>query len=85
MAKIKELAKKNQYPSDDIGVYIQPAFQGVNCHCEFNLTYDPSNVEETDKVKALFEDSSRAIAKMGGFFSRPYGAWADIAYSAAPG
>ena len=84
VAKIKELAKKNQYPSDDIGVYIQPAFQGVNCHCEFNLTYDPSNVEETDKVKALFEDSSRAIAKMGGFFSRPYGAWADIAYSAAP-
>ncbi|WP_300464147.1 FAD-binding oxidoreductase [Desulfobacula sp.] len=82
--KVKELAGAYQYSNEDIGVYIQPAFQGVNCHCEFNLNYDPGNVEETDKVKAFFKESSRAIADMGGFFSRPYGPWADIAYGAAP-
>ena len=68
------------YPATDVGVYLQPAMQGCNCHCEFNLSFDPTDSEEVDKVRRLVTEGSEALADMGGFFSRPYGSWADFAY-----
>jgi FAD/FMN-containing dehydrogenase len=54
--------------------------QGCNCHLEFNLKYDPENHGEADSVRQLVENGSEALAEMGGFFSRPYGAWNRFAY-----
>jgi len=69
------------YPTSDIGIYIQPVVQGVACHCEFSLTYDPSNSKETDKVHGLLISASQALIKEGAYFSRPYYPWADMVYS----
>ena len=73
-------AEKKQYSPADIGIYLQPMVQGTSCHCEFNLSYDPQNAAEVEKVKSLVTEKTAALANMGGFFSRPYGSWADMAY-----
>lgn len=78
--KVYELAISQKYPTDDIGVYLQPTVQGTNCHCEFNLFYDPQNPSQVEKVKKLDAEGSKVLANMGGFFSRPYGMWSNIAY-----
>jgi FAD/FMN-containing dehydrogenase len=73
-------AEACRYPVSDIGVYIQPMVQGCSCHCEFTLSCDRNSPQEVEKVKGLVTGWSTALANMGGFFSRPYGAWADVAY-----
>jgi len=78
--KVRELAESHGYLSRDIGVYLQPTVQGTNCHCEFSLSYDPQSLEEVTKVKEIDTAGSRVLANSGGFFSRPYGPWVDIAY-----
>ncbi len=83
-AKMYSLAEKFRYPLPDIGVYIQPTHMGTSCHIEFNLPFDPDNGEETIKVKELFTSASEELFKQGAFFSRPYGIWADLAYSRNP-
>lgn len=69
------------YPSSDIGVYIQPVHQGVCCHCEFNLPFDPDNRQEATRIRELFLKASEELLKQGAFFSRPYGMWADMAFN----
>jgi hypothetical protein len=75
------MADAAEHPSTDIGVYLQPQIQGRACHCEFNLSCDPGNPEEVEKVRRLFFDASKELMATGGFFSRPYGPWAEMAYS----
>ena len=77
------LAQSRQYSTGDIGVYIQPTVQGCNCHCEFNLNCDPTDRDEVEKVRRLVTEDSGILANMGGFFSRPYGDWANFAYGRA--
>jgi FAD/FMN-containing dehydrogenase len=77
------LVQSRQYPAEDMGVYIQPTVQGCNCHCEFNLNCDPADRDELEKVRKLVAEDSGILANMGGFFSRPYGDWADFAYGRA--
>jgi FAD/FMN-containing dehydrogenase len=77
-----DLAEKVGFQTSDIGIYLQPIVQGVNCHCEFNLFYDPKDPVETDKVRDLA--SSNTIKKLmnkGAFFSRPYGEASDTVFS----
>jgi hypothetical protein len=84
-AAVPEIARRYKYPSEDIGVYIQPVVQGTGCHCEFDLYYEPSRAADSEKIRQLISTSCEEIAGMGGFFSRPYGAWRDIAYRRAGG
>jgi FAD/FMN-containing dehydrogenase len=79
-ACMDQMAAEAGHPGIDIGVYLQPQIQGRACHCEFNLSYDPANPKELEKVRKLFFDASKALMGMGGFFSRPYGPWAEMAY-----
>jgi FAD/FMN-containing dehydrogenase len=79
-ACMDQMAAEAGHPGIDIGVYLQPQIQGRACHCEFNLNYDPANPKELEKVRKLFFDASKALMGMGGFFSRPYGPWAEMAY-----
>jgi hypothetical protein len=74
-------AESKRFPISDIGVYIQPQLQGVLCHCEFNLPYNPQNKTEVSRVKELFTKGSEALIKRDAYFSRPYGIWADMVYS----
>jgi FAD/FMN-containing dehydrogenase len=75
------LSQAFEYSHSEIGIYIQPMMQGVACHCEFTLPYDPKNRNEVAKVNNLYKDGSKTLLKQGAFFSRPYGAWADMVYN----
>lgn len=75
---VQELALDAGYPSEDIGVYIQPKHLGSCYHMEFTLPYDPGSAKQTARVKGLFDKACRAIADLGGYYSRPYGEWAKI-------
>ena len=80
IACMDQMAAEAGHPGIDIGVYLQPQIQGRACHCEFNLSYDPANPKELEKVRKLFFDASKELMGMRGFFSRPYGPWAEMAY-----
>jgi FAD/FMN-containing dehydrogenase len=67
------LVSESGYPTSDIGIYLQPIVQGVNCHFEFNLPYNPENQEEYHQVRTLSEKITKALINKGVFFSRPYG------------
>ena len=76
-----QMADAAGHPGTDIGIYLQPQIQGRACHCEFNLSCDPGSPKEMEKVRHLFFNASKELMEMGGFFSRPYGPWAEMVYS----
>lgn len=73
-----EMAIEAGYPTEDIGIYIQPQHMGTSVHLEFNLPYNPDNAKEVKKVKGLYEKASREMSKLGGYYARPYDIWAGI-------
>lgn len=73
-----ELAIEAGYPTEDIGIYIQPQHMGTSVHLEFNLPYNSDNAKEVKKVKGLYEKASREMSKLGGYYARPYNIWAGI-------
>jgi hypothetical protein len=66
-------AQEIDYPISEMGIYLQPIVQGTNCHCEFNLFYDPANRSKCNLVKELSEKVTSSLMAKGAFFSRPYG------------
>jgi len=84
VATMCSVAEAFKYPASDIGVYIQPTHLGTSCHVEFNLPYNPGDENETVRMQGLFTKASEELSKQGAFFSRPYGIWADMAYSRNP-
>lgn len=72
---------KHSFSAEDCGVYIQPIQQGRNVHIEFDLMYNPQDVSAADNMKNLYESLSAGIFELGGFFSRPYSIWSELAYS----
>jgi FAD/FMN-containing dehydrogenase len=75
------LAEGVKYPFSDMGIYIQPQHQGVACHCEFNLPFDPGDKSESARIKELFTRASEELVKQGAYFSRPYDIWANMVYN----
>ncbi len=80
-AAMQSEVKASGYPAEDTGVYLQPRHQGVNCHCEFNLPYDPRKMEEVSRIQQIYTRASKDMLDNGAFFTRPYGIWADMAFS----
>ena len=78
IAAMYELAVEAGYPTEDIGIYIQPQHMGTSAHLEFNFPYDPANSKEAKKAKCLYEKASREMSRLGGYFARPYGIWAPL-------
>jgi FAD/FMN-containing dehydrogenase len=74
----REVSEDLGYPTEDIGVYIQPKHIGSSYHMEFTFPYDPDSASETERARALTESVSVAAGDLGGYFSRPYGRWAGI-------
>jgi hypothetical protein len=84
IAEMYSMAEKVGYPTSDIGIYLQPIVQGVNCHCEFNLFYDPEDPVEVNKVRELASSGSiKKLMNKGAFFSRPYGEATDTIYGSS--
>lgn len=81
---MEEVAKKHSYDKEHLGIYIQPIQHGRTAHLEFSLYYNPENEKDTERVKQLFAEASKALSGAGAFFSRPYGMWADLAYERCP-
>jgi FAD/FMN-containing dehydrogenase len=80
VAHIYKIAALHGYACNEIGIYIQPVVQGSSCQCEIDLRYNPENVREVEQVKRLYLNLCETLANLGAFYSRPYGAMADIAY-----
>ena len=78
---MNSLAESSNYTLSDLGIYIQPTHLGTSCHLEFSLPYDPGDEKEAAKVKDLFIRASKELSEQGAFYTRPYGIWADMAYS----
>jgi len=78
IATMKAMADEAGYPASDIGIYLQPIVQGVNCHCEFNLFYDREDKVETARIKELTRRAVINLMCKGAFFSRPYGENTDV-------
>jgi FAD/FMN-containing dehydrogenase len=81
---MSSVSATNGYQVTDVGVYIQPRHQGVNCHCEFNLPYNPEAPEEVSHIRGLYTRASDTMLNQGAFFSRPYGIWANMAFNRDP-
>jgi FAD/FMN-containing dehydrogenase len=75
---VREIAEDLSYPTEDIGVYIQPKHQGSSYHMEFTFPYDPDSAKQSSRARELYSAVSIAVADMGGYYSRPYGEWAKI-------
>lgn len=68
-----QAAGRVRYPTNDLGVYIQPLVQGANYHIEFTMFYDPDSAKEKAIVHKFADVAVGAITEQHGFFSRPYG------------
>ncbi|MFC1860795.1 FAD-binding oxidoreductase [Chloroflexota bacterium] len=80
---INGVASKYRYPAADIGFYLQPKEQGRVGYCQYSFNYDPDNTKDVSTVHDLYLEASQLAINMGGLFSNPYGAWADMVYSRA--
>jgi FAD/FMN-containing dehydrogenase len=76
--RMHRLAEESGYPSQDVGVYIQPQNMGTSVQLEFTLPYDASNAKEARALKKLFVAASEAFSAMGAYFLRPHGIWARL-------
>jgi FAD/FMN-containing dehydrogenase len=81
VSTVYTLAEGLQYPSPEIGIYVQPQHQGVACHFEISLPFDPNHLTERARVEKLFVKASEELLRQGAYFSRPYGIWANMAYN----
>ena len=70
--------KTSGYPAADLGVYLQPIVQGVTCHCEFNLFYNPGDSGQVKNIRDLSVSATKNLLSQGAFFSRPYGECTDL-------
>jgi FAD/FMN-containing dehydrogenase len=78
ITRMHALAEEAGYPTQEIGVYIQPTNMGTSCHCEFSLPYCADDAKDTARMKKLFTVASEAFAGMGAYYSRPYGIWSKL-------
>jgi len=81
VALMEGMAAAAGYRTRDMGVYLQPLERARACFVCFGLTCNPDNAAEVAIVKNLFLEGSRRIQNLGGFFTTPYGPWADMVYS----
>ena len=78
VAAAQAVLAQRGWPVAQLAVYVQPRLQGRNAHIEFILPHAPA---DTERASDLAEEMAQALQAAGGFFSRPYGPWASMAYS----
>ena len=78
-----DLAGSLGYASGDIGVYLQPIERARVAFCNLSFPHDPEDTAAAARTTQLYLDASELAMRLGGFFSTPYGPWADMVYSRA--
>jgi FAD/FMN-containing dehydrogenase len=73
-----EVATKHQYPVNDIGCYIQPVEDGHACQLQFSFYYNPTDEAEVERIRTLYADTGATMLERGAYFTRPYGAVANM-------
>ena len=76
-----DVAGECDFPSNQIGAYIQPTNQGTNTYVGFDLYYGPD--EDTESAIALFAKGQKKLLDEGAYFSRPYGIITDAVFEKA--
>ncbi len=67
-----------------IATYVQPIVQNHGCHVELMCAYDPGSTKEVALMRILEREAVARLAQEGAFFSRPYGAAGDVAFTQNP-
>jgi hypothetical protein len=67
--------------ASEIGLYVQPIVQNHGCHVEFMLPFDPAKAR---RVRELEKQAVTRLMESGAFFSRPYGAAAELVWAQNP-
>lgn len=75
---INELAIMHDYPTGDIGIYVQPIEDARACQMDFMFHYDPDSVTEVELVKRLYKEAVSRVVEMGGYFNRIYDGVGEI-------
>jgi hypothetical protein len=65
-------SKEVGFPTEQIGVYVQPIVQGVSVHCCFDLYHQSGDAAEFERVSLLMSKGQERLLLEGAFFSRPY-------------
>lgn len=84
VASLRRLAQDAGTDTDGLGFYVQPQLGGRCCHVELVVACTPDSAEE-EATAAFTEQVAAPLIAEGAFFSRPYGAWTEAAFAAAPG
>lgn len=82
---IGKVAAKHGFSAGDIGGYLQPLDRARAVFLQFGLHYHPENKAGVSRAREFHLAASQAVANMGGFFTTPYGYWADLVYAHASG
>jgi FAD/FMN-containing dehydrogenase len=59
------------------GLYVQPTVQGVSCHVDFTLFHAPEFAQQACELERRLVER---LVEAGGFLSRPYETWGEVAY-----
>jgi len=80
IAMMMECVSGEGFSPADVGVYVQPVFQGHGYHCEFSLFFDRDDPRESRRVRDLYLQLGTALMNGGAFFSRPYDLLAESVF-----
>jgi FAD/FMN-containing dehydrogenase len=78
---IDGLAGQAGWNPREIGVYVQPLERARAAYLDFTIGYNPGDAAEKEAARKLFLVASEKVLSLGGFFTTPYGPWADLVYS----
>jgi hypothetical protein len=74
------VAAKYQYPTSDVGCYIQPVQNGRACQVQFSFYYNPDDEAEKERIGGLYCEAAAAALQQGAYFNRPYPMVAEMVY-----
>ncbi|MCX8043344.1 MAG: FAD-binding oxidoreductase [Desulfobacterota bacterium] len=80
---VTNLALRYGYPESDIGMFVLPLERARALHVEIDLHCPSAECSERTMVKELWLTASGRLVDAGGYFDRPYGAWAPLMYGRA--
>ena len=64
----------------ELGSYLQPVVQNHACHVELLVPFDPESASQVERMRELERKAVAGLARAGAFFSRPYGAAAEVVF-----
>lgn len=82
--KIYDVLRENNYPLEEVGVFISPIELGHASFVEYYLYADAKNQSEKERVEKLYFELYQLILNLGGNIDRPNKRIAEIIYSKNP-